>query len=64
MFLTFSGPPNHLFDDLQYSKASRYTALSCTDLGNARFRHKKIWDAQIYEVKTLTCMVYDKNTAD
>ena len=40
-----------------YSKASRYTASSYTDLDNARFwiGSKKIWDAQIYVVETLNC---------
>ena len=38
----------------KYSKASRYTASSCTDLDNARFwiGSKKIWDARIYVVRT------------
>ena len=42
-----------------YSKASRYTASRCTDLAGARFwiRSKKIWDEQIYEVKTLNSTV-------
>ena len=42
-----------------YRKASRYTASSCTDLDNARFLigSKKIRDARIYVVKTLSCMV-------
>ena len=40
-----------------YIKASRYTALSCMDLYNACFwiGSKKIWDTQIYVVKTLSC---------
>ena len=44
----------------QYSKASRYTASSCTDLDNARFciGSKKIWDARIYVVKTLSSTVF------
>ena len=43
-----------------YSKASRYTASSCMDLDNARFwiGSKKIWDARIYVVKTLSCTVF------
>ena len=38
---------------LWYSKASRYTALSCTDLADARFwiGSKIIWDKRIYLVK-------------
>ena len=28
MFLTFLGPPNHLFDDLQYCKSSKI-AIVC-----------------------------------
>ena len=27
MFFTFLGPPTHLFDDLQYSKASFYAII-------------------------------------
>ena len=43
-----------------YSKASRYTALSCTDLAGASFwmGSKKIWDERIYEVKTLSSTVF------
>ena len=43
-----------------YSKASRYTASSCTDLAGARFwiGSKKIWDERIYEVKTLSSTVF------
>ena len=41
----------------QYSRASRYTASSCTDLDNARFwiESKKTWDARIYVVSTFRC---------
>ena len=41
----------------RYSKASRYTASSCTDLDNAHFwiGSKKIWDTRIHVVKTLSC---------
>ena len=44
----------------RYSKASRYTALSCTDLAGARFwiGSKKIWDERIYEVKTLSSTLF------
>ena len=43
-----------------YSKASRYTASSCTDLAGAHFwiGSKKIWDELIYEVKTLSSTVF------
>ena len=43
-----------------YSKASRYTASSCTDLDNARFwiGSKKNWDERIYVVKTLSSTVF------
>ena len=43
-----------------YSKASRYMALSCTDLTGALFwiGSKKIWDEQINEVKTLSNTVF------
>ena len=42
------------------SKASRYTASSCTDLAGARFwiGFKKTWDERIYEVKTLSSTVF------
>ena len=48
---------------LRYSKASRYTASSCTDLAGALFRigSKKIWDERIYEVKTLSSMVFSSS---
>ena len=50
----------HHTDESIYSKASRYTASSCTVLNNAGFRigSKKIWDAQIYVLKTLCCTVF------
>ena len=43
-----------------YSKASWYTASRCTELDNAHFwiGSKKIWDAQIYVVKTVICTVF------
>ena len=43
-----------------YSKASRYTASSCTDLAGAHFwiGSKKIWDERIYVVKTLSSTVF------
>ena len=49
-----------LMNFLTYSKASRYTALSCTDLAGARFwiGAKKIWDERIYEVETLSSTVF------
>ena len=46
--------------EIEYSKAARYTASSCTDLAGARFwiRSKKIWDERIYVVKTLSSTVF------
>ena len=46
---------------LNYSKALRYTASSCTDLDNARFwiGSQKIWDAQIYVMKNLSYTFFD-----
>ena len=43
-----------------YSKASRFTASSWTNLDNARFwiGSKKIWDAWIFVAKTLSCTVF------
>ena len=43
-----------------HSKASRYTASSCMDHDNARFwiGSKKIWDAQIYLAKNLSCKFF------
>ena len=48
---------------LYYSKASRYTASSCTDLDSARFwiGSKKTWDARFWIIFTLAarfCMIF------
>ena len=45
---------------LKYSKISSYTALNYTGLADARFLigSKIMWDAGIYVVKTLSCMVF------
>ena len=50
----------HFFGKIMYSKASRYTASSCTDLAGARFwiGSKRIRDEQIYVVKTLSSTVF------
>ena len=48
------------FKIMHYSKASRYTASSCTDLAGARFWiwSKNIWDERIYVMKTLSSTVF------
>ena len=48
-----------------YSKASKYTASSCTDLDNARFwiGSKKFWDARFWTILPLAarfCMILHK----
>ena len=52
---------NVVLNWLNYSKALRYMASRCTDLDNARFLigSNKIWDEQIYVVKTLSCTFFD-----
>ena len=44
----------------EYSKASRYTASSCTDLDNARFciGSKKQWDARFLKNCCLRCTFF------
>ena len=45
----------------QFSKASRYTASSCTDLAGVRFwiGSKKIWDERSYVVKPWAARFFD-----
>ena len=51
---------SNLLKIYNYSKASRYTASSCTDLADARFwiGSKNIWAERIYVVKTLSSTVF------
>ena len=52
-FVRFTDIFSSLFSCCDYSKASRYTASSCTDLDNARFwiGSKKIWEARFLTKK-------------
>ena len=46
-----------------YSKALRYTALSCTDVADTRFwiGSQIIWDQRIFVVRTLRCTKFEMN---
>ena len=62
-FFTYTNKKSPISMFFTYSKASRYTASSCTDLDSARFwiGSKKIWDARFFD-KLLEMHVFLRST--